>query len=552
MKDTITIYLPNNKHKTYKKGINYYEISKDYKKDTNMSVIGARVNNEIVSLNSIANDNDEIEFFDSSDINGYKMNQSGLKFVLEVALKETFGRDYEVMFDHSIARGLHMTIICDNSFGVEETNKLKKSMQKIIDEDIRILSLNVSKKEAINYYMKTDQMEKALNIHNVTNDIVSIYRLKKYINYFYTEMPFSTGALNVFDLVLLEDKKLVLLFPTKTKNDEIPPYVSYELIIKNFKESKNWVKTMDVPYLSDINKLISNSKIDDLIKAAEIHFDNDIHDIVDEIISKNAKYVMLAGPSSSGKTTTTKKLALALLARGYEPLVLSVDNYFKNRDESPVDEEGNYDFECLEALDLDLLNNHLNRLNNNEEVDIPEFNFALGEKEYHNKPIKLGNKGIILMEGLHCLNDEMTKKIDPKLKYKIYLSPFIPLNIDKHNYVSTVDLRLIRRMVRDNRSRNTDVSKTIGYWQTVRHGEEKYIFPFINNADKVLNTSLVYELGVLKVYAEPLLYSVPNTSPYYEEARRLINFLKGFFPISSDYISKDSILREFIGGSSFE
>ena len=445
-----------------------------------------------------------------------------------------------------------MTIDSNEPFGKEETNKLKEAMQKLIDDDEIITALHVAKKEAINYYTKTNNIEKAENIHNVMNDVVSVYRLKTYINYFYSEMPYSTGCLNKFDLVCLADRKLVLLFPTKKAVNEIPAYVNYESVIKCFKEGKNWLRAMGIPYVADLNKQISASNIENIIRATEINFDNAIHDIVDEIIKKGAKYVMLAGPSSSGKTTSTKKIALALRARGYEPLILSVDNYFKDREDSPKDENGNYDFECMEALDLDLLNDHLKRLNNNEEVDIPEYNFILGEKEYHNDPIKLGNKGIILMEGLHCINDDMTKDIDNNLKYKIYLSPFTPLNIDKHNYVSTVDLRLIRRMVRDNRTRGTNVSKTIGYWQTVRSGEEKYIFPFINGADKILNTSLVYEIGVLKVYAEPLLYSVSIDSPYYEEARRLLKFLRGFFPISSDYVSKDSILREFIGGSSFE
>lgn len=552
MQNKIIVNFENGLKKEYAEGVTYYEVSKDYQENMSSKIIGVKVNNEIIPMNNKVKNNDQVRFFDASDINGYKMNQSGLKFVLEVALKETFGKNYDVTFDHSIARGLHMTIESDSPFGKEETNRLKEAMQKIIDEDEIITALHVAKKEAINYYMKTNNNEKANNIHNVMNDVVSVYKLKSYINYFYSEMPYSTGSLNKFDLVCLGDGKLVLLFPTKRAVNEIPPYVNYESVIKCFKEGKNWLRAMGIPYVADLNKEISESKIENIIRATEINFDNAIHDIVDEIVKKNAKYVMLAGPSSSGKTTSTKKIALALRARGYEPLILSVDNYFKDRDESPKDENGNYDFECLQALDLDLLNDHLKRLNNNEEVDIPEYNFILGEKEYHNNPIKLGNKAIILMEGLHCINDEMTNQIDNSLKYKIYLSPFTPLNVDKHNYVSTVDLRLIRRMVRDNRTRGTNVSKTIGYWQTVRSGEEKYIFPFIDGADKILNTSLVYEIGVLKVYAEPLLYSVSIDSPYYEEARRLLKFLRGFFPISSDHVGKDSILREFIGGSSFE
>lgn len=552
MNDKIKVIFNDNTIREYDSGINYYEISREFQNLYNNKIIGVKVNNEIVPMDKKAINNAKVEFFDASDINGYKMNQSGLKFVLEVALKETFGTNYEVIYDHSIASGLHMTIKSPTPFGKEETEQLKQAMQKIINEDYKIEHLNVSKKEVINYYEKTSNPEKAANIHNVTNNLVSVYRLKNQINYFYTEMPYSTGSLNLFDLVCLENNVLVLLYPSKEENASIPPYVRYDSVIKCFHERKKWLLSMDIPYLADLNNQITYSNIENIIRASEINYDNSIHDIVDEIIAKKSKYVMMAGPSSSGKTTSTKKLALALRARGHEPLVLSVDNYFVDREDTPRLENGDYDFESIRALDLKLLNEHLKKLNNNETVVIPEYNFVLGKKEYHNNPIKLGNKGIILMEGLHCLNDEMTKEIDNSLKYKIYISPFISLNMDKHNYISTTDLRLLRRIVRDNRTRGKDVAFTIGYWNNVRNGEEKFIYPFLNNADKILNTALVYEIGVLKVFVEPLLYSVPTSSPYYEEARRLINFLKSFFPIATDLISKDSILREFIGGSSFE
>lgn len=552
MQEKITLTFKDKTTIEVDKGTTYYEVSKEQRANFKNKIIGVKVDNEVISMSDKIYKNANIEFFDVSDINGYKMNQSGLKFVLVVALKETFGKQYEVKFDHSIARGLHMTITSPNPFTKEDTEKLKTSMNELISSNERFFKLNVEKKEAINYFNQTNNQEKAINIHNVTNDIVTVYKLKNYINYFYTAMPYSTGALNQFDVVYLSDNKLVLLYPNNEETNDVPEYIHYETVIKCFQEGKDWLNKMDIPYISDLNNLISECQIDELIKANEVKFDNDIYKIVNDIIEKQAKYIMLAGPSSSGKTTTTKKIALALKARGYDPLVLSVDNYFKNNEDKTYDEDGNVDYESLNSLDLDLLNHDLKALMNKEPVKIPEYNFVLGEKEYKNSEIILGDKAIILMEGLHCINDEMTPLIDNNLKYKIYLSPFLPINIDKHNYVSTVDLRLLRRMVRDNRSRGTDVSETIGYWQSVRNGEEKYIFPYIHNANTILNTALVYELGVLKVYAEPLLYSVKNNSPYYEEARRLINFLRIFFPVSADYVDKDSILREFIGGSSFE
>ena len=305
-------------------------------------------------------------------------------------------------------------------------------------------------------------------------------------------------------------------------------------------------------FLGDVNKYVSDCKIDNIIRITETHFNNEISDLVSDVIKKKARFVLFAGPSSSGKTTTTKKIALQLRSRGYEVLVISVDNYFKNLVDSPKDENGNYDFECLEALDLKLLNKQLKDLIAGKKVDLPTYNFITGEKEYKGDPIKIEDNTIILMEGLHCINDEMTPDLDPSLKYKVYLSPFMPLNIDRHNYISTTDLRLMRRIVRDNRTRATDVGATIAYWNKVRDGEEKYIFPFINNVDKILNTSLVYEIGVLKVFVEPLLYSVKSNSPSYNESRRLINSMRNFFTIPSDYVPEDSILREFIGKSSFE
>ena len=358
--------------------------------------------------------------------------------------------------------------------------------------------------------------------------------------------------LNKYDLVYLGDNKLVLLFPSPNSKFKVPEYIHYQNVIKCFDESKKWLKTMGLPYISDINKVVSDCKIEDLIKTIEMNYENQLHELASDIVKRKSKFVLIAGPSSSGKTTTTKKIALQLRSRGYEVLVISVDNYFKNKVDSPKDADGNYDFECLEALDLKLLNKHLKELIAGKKVTIPEYNFVTGEKEFDNEPVKLGENAIVLMEGLHCINDAMTPDLDPELKYKVYLSPFIPLNIDRHNYISSTDLRLLRRIVRDNRTRATDVGNTINYWNTVRSGEEKHIYPYINNIDRIVNTSLVYELGVLKVFAEPLLYSVKEDSTAYYQARRLINNLKGFYPIPSDYVPDESVLREFIGKSVFE
>lgn len=534
------------------KGTTIYEISRIYQPKMKYSIVGAVIEHEYVPMDMPVTKATKIDFVDMSSTDGYKIGKRGLQFVAEVALKETFGDGYEMHFDHSIANGILMTIVCDKKFTLNDAKKMKMKMNEIISNDERIYDLNVEKTEAIRYYKKVKALEKAENIHTSTSKVITVNKLRNYINYFYSDLPYSTGCLTKYDLVFLGDNRLVLLFPTPHTKFDVPEYVHYQEVIKNYDESKKWLKSLGVPYLSDLNNLVSDCKIEDFIKIVEMNYENQLHELAADIIKKKARYVLIAGPSSSGKTTTTKKIALQLRSRGYEALVISVDNYFKDKVDSPRDENGDYDFECLEALDLKLLNKQLKDLLAGKKVVIPEYNFPAGRKEYENESTKLGENAIILLEGLHSINDAMTPDLDPELKYKVYLSPFNPLNVDRHNYLSSTDIRLMRRIVRDNRTRATDVGMTINYWNTVRAGEEKHIFPYINNVDKIVNTSLAYELGVLKVFVEPLLYSVKEDSPAYGQARRLINALKRFYPIASDYVPDESVLREFIGKSIFE
>ena len=313
-------------------------------------------------------------------------------------------------------------------------------------------------------------------------------------------------------------------------------------------ETKKWLSLMNASYVSLMNELVSSSKIKNFIASNEILFVEDILKACDTITaSKDIKIVLIAGPSSSGKTTTMKRLSSFLQSRGLHPIGLSTDDFFVDREDTPKNEKGEYDYECLEAIDLKLFNDTLQGLLDGKEVEIPEYDFVAGKKVFKGRKCVLDEKSILIVEGLHCLNDDLIPYIDERYKYKIYLSPFIPLNIDRHNYISTLDLRLIRRIVRDNRIRGKNVNQTIGEWQVVRSGEEKYIFPYVYQADRIINTALAYEIGVLKIYAVPLLSSVDIRSPYYNEARRLINYMQTFYTIPSEYVPKDSILREFIG-----
>ncbi len=544
--DKITITF-NGEKKEFPKNTSYYDISRAFNLGKN--ILGVKINNQFIALSNLAQTSDIVEFVDLNDVTGNKVYKSGLKFIFEVALKEEFP-NLEINYQHSVPKGFLGEIIGDTMITQEDLKKIKNAMAKIVADDIPIKKLTVKNKDAIRFYESRNAYEKALNIQNISSIVVTLYYLKGRYNYFYTDMPYSTGSITEYDIVFLGRNRLVFVFPSKDTDGKLPEYVHYDNIIKSFLIGKDWLETLKMQYVTSINNTIGNGKIKSFIKSCELVFNLNISNTVNEITNnRNIKFVLIAGPSSSGKTTTTKRLSQYLVAKGFNPICISIDDFFLEREETPKDENGNYDFECLGAIDIELFNKVLNGLLNQEEVILPTFNFVTGKKMYGNVKTKMTDNSIILIEGLHALNDELLPTIDNKLKYKIYLSPFIPLNIDKHNYISTIDLRLIRRIIRDNRTRNLNVNDTIKLWQNVRRGEEKYIFPYIHQADTIINTALPYEIGVEKVYIEPLLRSVSVESNYYEEAIRLLSFLKVFYPITSEYVNRDSILREFIGGN---
>lgn len=528
------------------KNTTYYEISKYSKlKDT---VLAVKKNNELFPLTARAVENETIEFIDASSIEGAKIYKAAVKFILEVAIKTVFPSS-DIHYLHSVPGGMLGEIKYDKILTTEDISRIKREMANIIDEDLEFKKFNILKKEAVDFYEATSYYEKAINV-KTCDDIVTIYKLKDYLNYFYVPMPYKTKYIKQFELKYLGNNRLVILYPSNLTEGRLPEYVHHENIINAYYDGKSWLKKLNTPYVGDLNNLISNREVKGFIESCELHFTDEIKKASDKIIRNNdKKFVMIAGPSSSGKTTTTRVLGAYLRSKGYDPICLSTDDYFVERIDTPKDEHGNYDFECLNAIDTKTFNEDLMKLLKGEEVNIPTYNFVTGKREYHSHYIKLEENSIILIEGLHSLNDDLTPGIPDRYKYKIYLSPFIPLNIDRHNYISTLDLRLIRRIIRDNRTRGYTVSEVIEKWQSVRNGEEKYIFPFTHQADTIINTALPYELGVLKVYAEPLLLSIDTDSKYYEEARRLLKFLRSFYSITSEYVSKSSILREFIGGN---
>lgn len=541
----IEVIFDGVKHE-YDSGITYYEISKDAKVFNGNSILAAKINNEVVSLGMKCNINCSVEFINVTDQTGYKMYQAGLKFIFILAVKEVFEEAF-VSFEHSVPKGM-LAKIENVSLNEDSISKIKGKMAGIIASDLRFEKLNIYKKDAIKYFKDNNELEKARNIYNKSFDIVNIYRLKNQLNYFYTEMPHSTKAISKFELKYIDNNYFVLILPSSRSNGKVPEYVHYQNIIDSFLDGKNWLEKIGVPYLSNVNSIVVKGQTKEFIDACELMFNERINDCAKEILSKkDVKLVLIAGPSSSGKTTSTKRLSSYLKSQGLDPVLISVDDYFVDREKTPKDENGEFDFESLRAIKLEDFNDDLNALIAGKEINLPIYDFAMGTSIKSKKKTKLKENSIILIEGLHCLNDELTPNVLEKYKYKIYLSPFIPLNIDQHNYISTIDLRLIRRIIRDFRTRGMAVADTISTWKSVRNGEEKYIFPYIHQADVIVNTALPYEINVLKVFIEPLLYSVTYESVHYEEARRLIEFLKRFYPVTSEYVASSSILREFIG-----
>ena len=549
MLGTIEVTVNNRKHQ-YNKDTTLEEIAKDYQKHYKFPILLAKVDNRIKELSSVVKDKANITFLDLTTREGNRCHVNGIKYIMIYAIKKLYGNKADITVQHSIDKGLYIT----TSFKLTEEKllEIKKMMDTIIQADIPITKVTIDRMEAIKYFEGINDHTKAGVMKYNTNNYVTLYRLGNLYNYFYTLMPTSTEKVKDYELTYLKDNGFVLRFPTIYINNQIKEYQHHPNMFQVFSESREWTKMIQVENSVDLNRVVSSGKISDLIKMDETIQSSRLLKVAQQINSKKdkIKIVLLAGPSSSGKTTTSRKLCMYLKVFGLNPKVISMDDYFVEREQTPLDENGKPDFECLEAIDLKLFDKQIASMLKGEEVKIPTFNFILGSKEYKEK-IQLAEKDILVIEGIHALNDKILTNIKRENKYKIYISALTELNVDNHNRISTTDNRLLRRIIRDNRTRGHNVEKTLMQWPSVRRGEEKYIFPFQDEADFTINSAAIYEIGVLKTYVEPLLYSVPSDSPYYEEAKRLIKFLRIFLPIPSDSIPEDAVLREFIGNSYF-
>ncbi|MGN1379876.1 MAG: hypothetical protein ACI4XR_05775 [Bacilli bacterium] len=545
--DEIVISLSDGTKINTMKNTTYYDLSKKCKNADD--IIGVLVNNKIASLNDKIIRNENVSFIDITNSLGNRIYVAGLKMAFEYAVYKTFPL-IKVSYAYSVPKGIIAYLNYDKLLLNEDIDLIRKKLKEVINQNLKFEKLIIKNSDAISYYEDVGNLVKASNIKNIVDPTIVLYELDDLINYYYSEMPYSTGYLTKYDIKYLGNNMVVIIYPEENSDGNVPEYINYKGIIDSYVTSQKWLDIMKVPYIKDVNNEISNGKIADFIKSCELNFNIEINETAREISkNSNIKCVLISGPSSSGKTTITKRLASYFKIYGLDPIVISIDDYYHERVDSPKDENGEYDFECLEATDINYLTNDIIKLFNGELITLPKFNFVTGSKELSSKKIQIKDNSIILFEGLHAINDKLLSFIPQEMKYKIYVSPFIPINIDQQNYISSNDLRLLRRIIRDFRTRGYDVSSTIKNSKKVRRGEDKYIIPLIPTADKIINTSLSYEVGVLKVYVEPLLYSVPISSPYYGEARRFLSFLKQFYTISSEYIPKDSILREFIGGN---
>jgi len=550
MKDNIIVDVKGLDKFIIKEGSKVSDLLKRIEQSDN--IIAAKINGEIVELSYELNEDVTVELIHTNDSIGKKIYLNGLKFLYITAIKELYGKQTEVRLMHSIDKGIYTYLKIDKVTD-EVVKNIKEKMIQLVNQDLPIEKISTSRKSAIKYFTKINDLEKVSNYNQMSSEYVVLYQLLDYYNYFYYLMPISTGVLKNFDLTKINSNGIVLQYPTG-ESDKIEDYKDVPAVLEEFRKYRNWAKNVNVRYVSDINKVIIDGKIKDFIQLNEMKSNNDLHNIANHIIKNKDKIriILIGGPSSSGKTTTSKKMALELKSHGLNPLIISVDDYFINRVDTPKDKNGNYMFDVIEALDINLFNDHLTKLLNGESVKMPTYNFITGEKEYKKAPVQLGEKDIMIIEGLHTLNEKLTSSINRENKYKIYISPFTPLGLDKHNHISTIDVRLIRRMVRDYSNRGYSAEDTLRNWKTVRKAEDEYVFPYQHEADVVYNTALIYEIGLLKTFAIPLLYSVKQTSEEYIEALRLLHFLKLFFNISVDALPNTSILREFVGNGYFD
>ncbi len=523
-----------------------YEALKSEIQNSQVPIIACKCNNEVRSLNLKPQQDSKIELIDLKDKDGIRIYIRGVMYIMSKALSRLYP-DALLTIQYQLSNAMFCEI--DNMEVTEEMlEQVKNEMKKIVTQDLEIKKVKMNLEETKEFYKKEKTLRGIIQMDVAEKYGASLYYCEDYFNYFFGVMPISTGIIKVFDVEKYRDG-FIVRYPNRSNPWELTEFVETKKLAATLDEYEDIYKLLGINTVYKLNQEVDKDNAKDAIVLSEALHEKKMAELADKIVKdRNIKMVLIAGPSSSGKTTFAHRLGVQLRLNGIKPVTISVDNYFVERSQNPKDEFGNYDFECIEALDTELFNDHLVKLLNGEEVLMPTFDFKKGTKTYSEEnKLRLSSDEVLVIEGIHCLNDRLTSAISKSQKYKIYVSDLTVLNIDYYNCISTTDTRLIRRIVRDNQYRGYSAEHTIKTWYSVNRGEEKNIFPYQEEADSMFNSSLIYELGVLKQYAIPLLKDIPNTVPEYSEATRLIRMLSYFKPIPTDEIPRTSLLREFIG-----
>lgn len=522
--------------------------------DMPYGVTSAKVNNVSRSLSAKIYADCDVEYIDVTDPSGMRTYIRSLFFVLCAAVEDTIS-DARVLLEHAVSNGYYCDLRLDREITLEDVARIKERMLELIEQDMPFIRMHMHTEDAVGLFLGKGMFDKVKLLRSRGSVYSDVYTLGTHADFYYGNLLPSTGYIKVFDLVKYYDG-LLLSGPSKSNPHVTGEVVKQEKMLEVFHRNLRWLDVLSLSNVGDLNEAVDKGDATDIIKVTEALQEKLIGNIADDITEHfkdcNVGIVLISGPSSSGKTTFSKRLSIQLMANGVRPYPVSLDNYFKNREDTPLDENGEYDFESLYALDLDLFNSQMRDVMSGEEVALPTYDFIAGKRVYKGDRLKLEKGMVLILEGIHALNPELTSGIDDALKYRVYVSALTSISLDDHNPIPTTDNRLLRRILRDYKTRGYSAKDTIGRWESVRNGENKWIFPYQENADVMFNSALLYELAVLRPLVEPVLMSVPEDCSEYGEAYRLLRFLQYFKAIRSDEIPPTSLIREFLGGSSFK
>ena len=551
----LQIYCKNlNKSKSFPIGISLLDIYSGFGLNMPYGPVNAKVNNKVESLTFRVYNNKDVEFQDIYTSSGMRTYVRSLCFILCKAVEDLYPNG-SIMLEHPVSKGYYCQLKLDRSIGLDDIHRIKQRMKEIIAEDLPFVRYEKHTTEVVELFRQKGMNDKVHLLETSDNLYSYYYTLGDTIDYYYGSLLPSTGYIHLFDLIKYYDG-LLLQVPNRSNPDKLEEILKQEKMLEVFKEHRRWNQILGIGTVGDFNKACNAGYATELINVSEALQEKRISQIADEIFHRGqkgqpVKLILISGPSSSGKTTFSKRLSVQLMANGLKPYPISLDDYFVDREDTPKDENGNYDYESLYALDLNFFNQQLQTLLKGEEVELPRFNFTTGKREWSGKHLRVDDNMILILEGIHALNPELTPHIPTESKFKIYVSALTTILLDNHNYIPTTDNRLLRRIIRDYKYRGYSAEETISRWPSVRAGEEKWIFPYQENADVMFNSALLFELAIIKDYAEPILRKVPNNRPEYSEAYRLRKFLGYFVPLQDKELPPTSLLRGFLGGSCF-